>query len=99
MKNTIMSAQPYGQPRASSYLRTIWPGGRQYAGDAATQLLSITVVCAYRYQLLMAADTFSMSTKHEIQPECGYGQADAGRDCRTRLARPNSQARTGTGKS
>ena len=26
------------------------------------------------------------------------GQADAGRDGRTRLARPNSQARTGTGK-
>ena len=25
-------------------------------------------------------------------------QADAGRDGRTRLARPNSQARTGTGK-
>ena len=31
-----------------------------------------------------------------------YGDAqadDAGRDCRTRLARPNSQARTGTGKN
>ena len=26
-----------------------------------------------------------------------HEQADAGRDCRTRLARPNSQARTGTG--
>ena len=26
-------------------------------------------------------------------------QADAGRDCRTCLARPNSQARTGTGKN
>ena len=26
------------------------------------------------------------------------GQADAGRDGRTRLARPNSQAQTGTGK-
>ena len=29
-------------------------------------------------------------------PEYGIVQADAGRDCRTRLARPNSQARTGT---
>ena len=34
--------------------------------------------------------------KHKIQPEYGDEQADAGRDSRTRLARPNSQARTGT---
>ena len=33
---------------------------------------------------------FSLSMENE--------QADAGRDCRTRLARPNSQARTATGK-
>ena len=31
-------------------------------------------------------------------PEYGNEQAGAGRDCRTRLARPNYQARTGTGK-
>ena len=37
-------------------------------------------------------------SKHQIQPEHGDEQADAGRDCRTRLARPNSQARTRTGK-
>ena len=36
--------------------------------------------------------------KHQIQSEYGDEQADAGRDCRTRLARPNSQARTRTGK-
>ena len=36
--------------------------------------------------------------KHQIQPEYGDEQADAGRDGRTRLARPNSQARTGTGE-
>ena len=36
--------------------------------------------------------------KHQIQPEYGDEQTDAGRDCRTRLARPNSQARTRTGK-
>ena len=36
--------------------------------------------------------------KHQIQPEYGNEQAYAGRDCRTRLARPNSQARTRTGK-
>ena len=38
-------------------------------------------------------------SKHEIKLECVDEQADAGRDCRTRLARPHSQARTGTGKS
>ena len=37
-------------------------------------------------------------SKQQIQPEYGDEQADAGRDCRTRLARPNSQARTWTGK-
>ena len=37
-------------------------------------------------------------SKHQIQPEYGDEQADAGRDCRTRIARPNSQARTRTGK-
>ena len=35
-------------------------------------------------------------SKHQIQPEYGDEQADAGRDCRIRLARPNSQARTRT---
>ena len=29
-------------------------------------------------------------SKHQIQHEYGDEQADAGRDCRTRLARPNS---------
>ena len=37
-------------------------------------------------------------TRHQIQPEYGDEQADAGRDGWTRLARPNSQARTGTGE-
>ena len=37
-------------------------------------------------------------SKHQIQPECGDEQADAGWDCRTRLARPNSKALTVTGK-
>ena len=36
-------------------------------------------------------------SKHQIPPEYGDEQADAGRDYRTRLARPISQARTGTG--
>ena len=38
-------------------------------------------------------------SKHQIQPEYGGEQADAGRDdCRSRLTRPNFQARTRTGK-
>ena len=37
-------------------------------------------------------------SEHQIQPEYGDEQADAGSDGRTRLARPNSQARTGTGE-
>ena len=37
-------------------------------------------------------------SKQQIQPEYAHEQADAGRDCRTRLARPNSQARTRTGE-
>ena len=37
-------------------------------------------------------------SKHQIQPEYGDEQADAGRDCRTSLARPNSQTLTRTGK-
>ena len=38
------------------------------------------------------------ASKHQIKPECGDEQAEAGRDCRTRPAKRNSQARTGTGK-
>ena len=37
-------------------------------------------------------------SKHQIQPEYGGEQADAGRDRRTRLARPNHQVRTRKGK-
>ena len=37
-------------------------------------------------------------SKHQIQPEYGDEQAGAERDGRIRLARPNSQAGTGTGK-
>jgi len=37
---------------------------------------------------------------HQIQPEYGDEQTGAGRDCRSRFAKPkpNPQARTGTGK-
>ena len=45
----------------------------------------------------LGTDPMAYSGKHQIQPEYGVKQADAGRDCRTRLARPNFQARTRTG--
>ena len=38
-------------------------------------------------------------SKHQIQPEYEDEQADAGRDCRTRLARPNSQHERGQGNT
>ena len=41
----------------------------------------------------------NLGSKDQIQSEYGDEQADAGRDCRTCLARPNSQARTRTGKA
>ena len=37
-------------------------------------------------------------SKRQIRPEYGDDQADAGRDCRSLLAKQNSEARTGTGK-
>ena len=37
-------------------------------------------------------------SKHQIQPVYGDEQADAGRDCRIRPARPNSQAGAWSGK-
>ena len=36
--------------------------------------------------------------KHQIQLEYGDEQADAGRDCRTRLIRSNCQVQIGTRK-
>ena len=52
----------------------------------------------FNKQIDAAAERGRNSVKHQIQPEYGDEQADAGRGCRTRLARPNSQARTRTGK-
>ena len=38
------------------------------------------------------------ASKDQIQPEYGDDQADAGREYRARIAGPNSQAQTRTGK-
>ena len=37
-------------------------------------------------------------SEHRVQPDYEDEQADQGRDGQTSLARPDSQARTGTGK-
>ena len=37
-------------------------------------------------------------SKHQIQPGYGDEKADTGRECRDRLARSDSQARTRTGE-
>ena len=42
----------------SGFLRTIWPGGRHNAGDAASQLLCIPAVDTYQ---LMTYDTYTTS--------------------------------------
>ena len=39
----------------------------------------------------------NLVSNHHIRPEYGDEQAEVGWNCRTRLARPNSQARTRTG--
>ena len=59
-----------------------------------------SIVPRYAIKYMDAATDIWMApvSKHHIQSEYGDEQADAGRDCRTRLARPNSMARTGTGK-
>ena len=50
----------------------------------------------FKYIMDAAAEIGRNSvSKHQIHPEYEDEQADAGRDSRTRLARPNSQARTG----
>ena len=51
-----------------------------------------------KYMDAAAESGMNPVSKHQIQPEYGDEQANAGRDCRTRFAKPNSQARTGTGK-
>ena len=61
--------------------------------EAAADIGNNPVNKHHRFSLSMEKNKhhrFSLSMENE--------QADAGREGRTRLARPNSQARTGTGK-
>ena len=75
----------------------------------AASLSSTLLLCRWFCVLVVSPGTSTLGRaaagaaafwvqKHHIQPEYGDKQAGVGRDRRTRLARPNSQARTQTGK-
>ena len=72
-----------------NYLEVYWPcaGGLSAVNAIGTQLRDP-----------INSELGNPVSKHQIQPEYGDEQASAGRDCRTRLARPNCQARTRTRK-
>ena len=91
-----------------NYLEVYWPcaGGLSVVNAIGTQLRDPINSGLSRWRLaaldiiMDAAAEIGRNpvNKHQIQPEYGDEQADAGRDCRTRLARSNSQARTRTGR-
>ena len=92
-----------------NYLEVYWPCagglsavnviGTQLRGDSINSGLTRWRMVVLNKEMDAAAEIGGNPvSKHQIQPEYGDEQAGAGRDCRTRLARPNSQARTRTGK-
>ena len=60
----------------------------------------VVLVLLYIYMYIYAAAELGRNpvSKHQIKLEYGDEQADAGRDYRSRLPRPNPQARTRAGK-
>ena len=80
--------------------RTLGSERHRYAIIAWPDKLGTDPMAYGGYNYMEAAAELGRNpvSKHQIQPEYGGEQADAGRDCRTRLARPSSQARTRTGK-
>ena len=91
-----------------NYFKVYWPcsGGLSAVNAIGTQLRDPINSGLARWRMVVLNKLMDAAaelgrnivSKHQIQPEYGDEQADAGRDCRTRLARPNFQARTGTGK-
>ena len=91
-----------------NYLEVYWPcvGGlsavnaidTQLRGPINSGLARWRMAVLNRYMDAGAELGRHPASKYQIQPEYGDEQADAGRDCRNRLARPNSQARTRIGK-
>ena len=83
-----------------NYLEVYWPcaGGLSVVNAIGTQLRDPINSGLSRWRLaaldiiMDAAAEIGRNpvSKHQIQPEYGDEQADAGRDCRTRLARSNS---------
>ena len=91
-----------------NYVEVYWPcaGGLSAVNAIGTPLCDPIISGLTRRRLIVlniimdAAAEIGKNPvyKHQVQPEYGDEQADAGRDCRTRLVRQNSQARTRTGK-
>ena len=93
-----------------NYLEVYWPcvGGLSAVNAINKKLrhpinsgLTRWHMAVYKYKWTPPRNSgvilYQVVSKHQIQPEYGDEQANAGRNCRTRLARPNSQARTRTG--
>ena len=95
-----------GSTRFLNYREVYWPcaGGLSAVNAMGTQLRDPINSGLTRWRMAVlnkymedAAAEFGrnpVASKHRILPEYGDEQTHAGRDCRTRLARPNSQART-----
>ena len=89
-----------------NYLEVYWPcvGGLSVVNAIGTQLRDPINSGLTRWRMAVsqmdAAAELGRNpvSKHQVQSEYEDEQADAGRDGWTRLARPNSQARTGTGE-
>ena len=91
-----------------NYLEIHWPcaGGLSAVNAIGTQLLDPINSGLTRWRMAVSNKYMDAAaelgrnpvSKHQIQPEYGDEQADAGRDYRAHLARPTSQARTRTGK-
>ena len=100
--------RPFKAALVRNYLVVYWPCGRGLSAvnAIATQLGDSMNSGLTRW--LMAVSNKEMDaakevgrnpvSKHQIKPVYGDEQADARRDCRTRIVIPNSQARTRTGK-
>ena len=89
-----------------NYLEVYWPcaGGLSEVDAIGTQLRDPINSGLTRWRMAVLNNSMDAAaelgrnpvSKHQIQPEYGDEQADAGRDCRTHLTRPNYQARTRT---
>ena len=86
----IIPAHPYRQPSAGSYariIRTIRPDGRQYAVDAATQLLYIAAaVCNLPVSSVVIDDRLYIYTRTTDKPHAGGKNTKQYHLCTRRVA-------------